>query len=486
MNPFVIPGDISHLKTIAEHLTNDVSGILLHQRTAAGADELSRLGLGEMAGKIHAFDSLRAVSSEPVAPEDQSAYTRLLNNILGDPRVHYLATRSQLDSPFNNAVAIEKITMNSLRLIRKANPSCLVASSTPHSVEAWVFAKCFEFLRLPVYILESTPIAFRSWIYRGIDTQEVVLRRDDGAKWDLTESTRSLVKAQRESRPGAKDESGHHVSRIYLNSIKGSDTNRWWSTARECKWLCAGKPRSFPLRLRSVWRKLQLYRSYREVAIRNLPQQPFVIFFMHYQPERSSLPVGRFFSQQWMAIRALSWALPAGWKLLVREHPTTWFSPLDPFVRIKTIYADMASLTNTHVCSMDIDTFELIDQSSAVATLTGSVGFQSLLRGKPVLAFGLAAYKDHPACFSVSTFDDIVEALNAVKSGECAASFTEDALQTYLGWVERNSVCVDPDEPNWIQARLKNFAEIYRQLMQRELKLDHQALESHAQAIEVG
>jgi hypothetical protein len=486
MNPFVIPGDVSHLKMIAEHLNDDVRGILLHQRSVAGADELSRLGLAGMAAKIHAFDSLRAVSAEPVAPEDRSAYTRLLSSILGDPRVHYLATRSQLDSPFNNAVAIERIAMNSLRIIRKANPSCLIASSTPHSVEAWVFAKCFEFLCLPVYILESTPIAFRSWIYRGLDTQEVVLRRDDGLKRALTESTRGLVKAQRESRPGTKDDSGYHVSRIYLNSIKGSDTNRWWSTARECKWLCVGKLKSFPLRLHSVWRKLQLYRSYREVAIDSLPQQPFVIFFMHYQPERSSLPVGRFFAQQWMAIRALSWALPTGWKLLVREHPTTWFSPLDPFVRIKTIYPDMASLPNTHVCSMDIDTFELIDKSRAVATLTGSVGFQSLLRGKPVLAFGLAAYKDHPACYSVAAFDDIVDALNTVKSGDCAASLTEDALQSYLEWVERNSICVDPWESNWIQARLKNFAEIYRQLMQRELKLDRQSGESRSRATEVG
>ncbi len=472
---FVIPGDISHLKMIAEHITADVRGVLLHQRSNASAEELSRMGLAGMEGRIHAFDSLRGVAAEPVAPEDQTAYTRLLSDILGDPRVHYLATRSYLDSPFNNAVAIERIALNSLRIIRKANPTCLVSSSTPHSIEAWVFAKCFEFLGLPVYVLESTPIAFRAWIYRGLDNQEVVLRRDDGGKRELTESTRELVTTQRESRPGAKDSSGYHISRIYLNSVEGSDTNRWWSITREGKWLCSGKLKSLPFRLHSAWRKFQLYKSYREVAIENVPQQPFVIFFLHYQPERSSLPVGQFFAQQWMAIRALSWALPSGWKLLVREHPTTWFKPLDPFVRTRTIYADIASLLNTYVCSMDVDTFELIDKCRAVATLTGSVGFQSLLRGKPVLAFGLAAYKDHPACFSISTFVDIDEALNVIESGDCAANFTDDALNAYLAWVERNSFCADPAESNWIEARLKNFAEIYRQLLQGKLRLDQQA-----------
>jgi len=483
---FVIPGGIAHLKMIAEYQIDNARGVLLHQHAGASAEELSSMGLSGMAGKIYAFDSLRVVAADPVTQEDQSAYTRLLGGILGDPRAHYLATRAHLDSPFNNAVAIERIVLNSLRIIRKTNPSCLVSSSTPHSLEAWVFAKCFESLGLPVYILEATPIAFRAWIYRGLDTQEVLQQRNDGEVRELTESTRRLVKAQRDSQPGAKDSSGHHVSRMYLNSIRGSDTNRWWSIAREGKWLWSGKLKSLPLRLHSAWRKSQLYKSYLEAAIENLPQQPFVVFFMHYQPERSSLPVGRFFTQQWMAVRTLSWALPPGWKLLVREHPSTWLQPLVPFVRTRTIYSDIASLPNTHICSMDVDTFELIDRSQAVATLTGNVGFQSLLRGKPVLAFGLAAYKDHPACFSISTYDDIVKALNAVESGDCAADFTEDALREYLEWVERNSFCADPAESNWIEARLKNFAEIYRRLLQRELVLDRQGRGPRVQASDVG
>jgi len=472
---FVIPGDVSHLATIAPYLTEDVCGVLLHQRASAGVEELSRMGLAAMGEKMHAFDSLREIARELVAREDQAAYTRLLGEILGDPRVHYLATRSSLDSPFNNAIAIERIALNSLRIIRRARPACLVASSTPHSLEAWVFAKCFEFLGLPVYVLEATPIAIRAWIYRGLDTQEVVPRRGNGARTELSQATRALVRSQQVSGPGARDESGYQVSRIYLNSVEGSDTNRWWSTAREGRWLLKGKLTSLPLRLRAAWRKHRLYESYEEATITGLPQQPFVVYFMHYQPERSSLPVGRFFAQQWMAVRALSWSLPPGWKLLVREHPTTWLKPLDPFVRTENIYRDIASLPNTQVCPMDVDTFELIDRSMAVATLTGSVGFQSLLRGKPVLALGLAAYKDHPACHSVTTVDEMIEALRAIESGKSAARITNETLSEYLEWVERNSFCADPEETDWIKARLKNFAEIYRQLFQHELQLDGSA-----------
>lgn len=469
---FIIPGDLSHLAMIARYIGDKVSGILLHQRFAATRGELQGLGLADMSDRIFSLRMLHEVGGEPIAPEIQADYAVAMQSIFADSRVHYLATRSRLDSPFNNSVAIERIVLSSLRIIRQVKPSCLVASSTPHSLEAWVFAKCFETCGLPVYILEATPIAFRAWIYRGVETQDVVAHQERECPSELSPSTAALVKAQKDGMPGDRDEGGYRVSRIYLNSIEGSETNQWWSLARETRHVLTGKLKSTPVRLHSAWRKRQLYRSYRAMATTVIPTQPFVVYFMHYQPERSSLPVGQSFTQQWMAIRALASALPAGWKLLVREHPTTWLRPLDPFVRTRGIYADIAALANTQICSMDIDTFDLVDSSSAVSTLTGSVGFQSLIRGKPVLAFGLAPYKDHPACYRISSVHDAVAALEGIASGACGSALTAETLNAYLRWVERCSVCADQEEKNWISARLKNFAEIYRRLLVGELGLE--------------
>ncbi len=126
----------------------------------------------------------------------------------------------------------------------------------------------------------------------------------------------------------------------------------------------------------STYLKRRLYRSYEKLETDELPEGRFVIFFMHYQPERSSLPEGLFHVQQWIALRQLAWSLPEGWQLLVREHPTTWLQPLDLSVRTASLYEDIAALPNTRICSMQVDTFELIDKCGAVATLTGSVGFR--------------------------------------------------------------------------------------------------------------
>ena len=297
------------------------------------------------------------------------------------------------------------------------------------------------------------------------------MRQEENVRSELTTKSVKLIYDQRDSKPGAKDQDGFHISRIYMNSIAGAKSNRWWSWKREFGWLLSGKVRSLPLRLFSIYLKWRLHRSYCDAATTKLPSGPFVIFFMHYQPERTSLPEALLFVQQWIAVRMLSWELPEGWTLLVREHPATWLKPLDISVRTINLFKDIASLERTEICSMDVDTFDLIDSCQAVATLTGSVGFQSLLRSKPVIAFGVASYKDHPACFSVKSHRDLVGALKAIQNDNFCRHFTDDAIRDYVMWIEQNSVSADPEETDWIEARLKNFTEIYRQILCGAVKL---------------
>jgi hypothetical protein len=465
---FIIPGGSVHLARMTACLNETVCGILIHEHVAvAQALAIAAVG-GQFADRLYTLRSLVQVTAEELHAEDCESYDRCLKEILSDPRVHYLATRSSLDSAFNNVIVIEKIVMNSLAIIQKTRPTRLISSSTPHSVEAWVFAKTCEHLDVPVYVLERTPINNRAWVYRGIDTQEVVTRPRPGLPAQLTPYSRDLIREQREAKPGAKDRHGFYVSRMDLSSVKGSNTNSWWSYRRELGVLSAGSLLGIPLRLLSVYMKNRLYRSYRNLAVSDLPTSPFIIFFMHYQPERSSLPEGLSHVQQWTALRLLSMALPSGWSLLVREHPTTWLQPLDISVRTTDLYAQIASLPNTKICSMDLDTFEVIDRCAAVATLTGSVGFQAILRNRPVIAFGLPAYKDHPASLFVRSASELSRALRAIRNGELSGCFSDEKLEKYLLWVEHNSVCADANERDWLEARLKNFTLLYQELLNDE------------------
>ena len=106
------------------------------------------------------------------------------------------------------------------------------------------------------------------------------------------------------------------------------------------------------------------------------------------------MPNGSHYANQLLAIRELSLAAPTGWKVLVREHPFTFENEFSPRYRNMELYQAIENMEGVQLMSLEYDPYILIDKSQVVATLTGTVGFQAVCRGRPVIAFGNAAYKD--------------------------------------------------------------------------------------------
>ena len=50
---------------------------------------------------------------------------------------------------------------------------------------------------------------------------------------------------------------------------------------------------------------------------------------------------------------------------------------------------------------MNIDSFPLIANSKAVATVTGTVGWEAMVRRKPVLVFGLSWYEKYAGVLKI-------------------------------------------------------------------------------------
>jgi hypothetical protein len=61
--------------------------------------------------------------------------------------------------------------------------------------------------------------------------------------------------------------------------------------------------------------------------------------------------------------------------------------------------------------------FELIDRAKAAATVSGTVGWESVVRGCPALLFGHSWYKDCEGVFAISTVEDAKEAVRKLKNG---------------------------------------------------------------------
>ena len=105
------------------------------------------------------------------------------------------------------------------------------------------------------------------------------------------------------------------------------------------------------------------------------------------QPERSTLPEGGMYFNQFEAIAALRARLPVGVSILVKEHPSTFRRLADPNYRNREFYKRIASLKNTFFVDFSESSYDLIDASSGVATITGKIAYEARSRQKNSVIF---------------------------------------------------------------------------------------------------
>ncbi len=140
---------------------------------------------------------------------------------------------------------------------------------------------------------------------------------------------------------------------------------------------------------------------------------------LSFQPERTSVPEAGRFSNQILMIKMLSRFVPKDWKIVVKENPTQ----LLPGVghgergRYAYYYDDLISINNVVLAHLNAPQFELIDNSKAVATLTGTSGWEACVRGKPALIFGHAWYQGCEGVFYCGVNSQCENAIKKIKEG---------------------------------------------------------------------
>ncbi len=155
--------------------------------------------------------------------------------------------------------------------------------------------------------------------------------------------------------------------------------------------------------------KKNLFSSYKK---RVLPPEKlshiknFLYIPLHYQPEATTAPLGGMYSDQIYMIEKLREIIPHEVALLVKEHYSQFSNAL-PFgftCRNLSYWDNISNIPNTYLVSIEHDSKELILNSLAVATVTGTAGWEAIMYGKYCIAFGSSWYKSHP---SVIKFGDV-------------------------------------------------------------------------------
>lgn len=131
-------------------------------------------------------------------------------------------------------------------------------------------------------------------------------------------------------------------------------------------------------------------------------ENKFVYFPLHYQPELTTSYLGGLYTDQLLAIENLARILPDDWSIYVKENPKQGH-----YMRGKAFYERLAKIEAAVLVSKSVSTYDLLKKSQVVATISGTVGWEALTGGKPIVTFGMAWYRDFNGVYKFSNKLDL-------------------------------------------------------------------------------
>jgi hypothetical protein len=132
-------------------------------------------------------------------------------------------------------------------------------------------------------------------------------------------------------------------------------------------------------------------------------REPYAVFAMHYEPERTSIPDGYPIDSQGAGIAHARALIPSDLRLIVKEHYSQQTLGKRGFLgRSPLFYEFVRSFPNTSFAPTDSRLTELLSGATSVFTLTGTIAIEAVLRGIPVAYFGSPWWEGLPGAIKIS------------------------------------------------------------------------------------
>ncbi|WP_196800198.1 hypothetical protein [Thioalkalivibrio sp. ALE31] len=161
----------------------------------------------------------------------------------------------------------------------------------------------------------------------------------------------------------------------------------------------------------------------------------FVYFPLHYEPEKTSNPDGGRFYDSIEALLELRRFVPKGVAILVKEHPSMFFSQMWGYVgRSPWFYDLIARMDGVYLVDSSFSSGRLVRSSSLTASLTGTACLEAAALGRKALIFGSVWFDGLPNIWKwhpLIEYESIVSARSA--SGE-------EVQSAAIEWVGRFGV----------------------------------------------
>lgn len=162
-----------------------------------------------------------------------------------------------------------------------------------------------------------------------------------------------------------------------------------------------------------VWtRKFKQHRTarfYDEHTVEPDFSLPYIYMPLSKQPEDGVLPRGGAFANQELMVQLVAAHVPPGVCVYLKEHPAQ-----GELFRSEAFYRSIRELPNVRFVPRSADSLRLIHNAKAIATITGTAGFEAIFRGKPVLMFGHRFCQYAPGTYMIRSAADCRSAMEQI------------------------------------------------------------------------
>jgi len=217
--------------------------------------------------------------------------------------------------------------------------------------------------------------------------------------------------------------------------------------------------------------KRQLKKYYESLCTEINLNDKYVFVALHYQPEETTCPSAGHYVSQNLIIENLAEVLPNDIKIVVKEHSSQFHPKMEGHTgRNKWFYNDLLKISRVVLVSSDDPSFDYIDNALAVATGTGTIGWEAIVRGKPVLIFGNAWYEYCDNVFRINSKDELLNVIKKILSGKLksadyisyAKAIFKNAIEAYhYKGYDKKSQINKTDSVNNLSESISTFLNIH-------------------------
>lgn len=346
-------------------------------------------------------------------------------------------------------------------VIKRLKPDVIIFALWPHDGYNYLVYSMAKFLRIKTIIFESSIIAGRHLLINDIKIGSTSLKNEikhNKKKYFKVGDLNSDIRANYENQAVVNKETYKLLPELEKFYRRQQGIKLFYKKIKMVltsitDFSFVGKAYNYIIKQF----KSNIKKEYKSQQSKPDINKKFIYVALHFQPECSTSPLGSVFVDQVLMIKILSASIPRGWLIYVKEHPYQWMPGGLSFFnfRYQDYYRSIAGLKNVHLVPIKTSPAALINRSLAVATVTGTSGWEAVLKLKPVLNFGYAWYRDCPGVFRVNSVGSCKKIIEKIQSGfkisnqdiiNYLVSFDKISFRCYFGKYIKNQSGITEDK----------------------------------------